>query len=624
MNLLKAILSGSGFPERKNRRFNFHWILIIFPALLSDTSIYAGDLRAAVVKVDITPSDAKMLAGYGARKSTGIHDRLFHRIVMLDDGNTQFFLVSSDIGKMAPSVYDQAADALKVMGIAPQQFWWTVTHTHSAPEVGPPGLSGIFLPDRYKHAPDSGYTAEIIRKLLDGIKEARLKLAPAHLSVGWAHSQANINRRAIDVDGKASLGLNPEGVTDRRIGLLRLNKADGSPLALIANYPIHGTVLGPESLAISGDAPGIVSEYVEQKTGAPLLFINGAAGNLAPIYSVYNSPAAGHLGQFRVLLGEKILEGNRQLRSETNQVQLTTGMITIETPRKSGMGWPAEMAKYSRMSSSGMPLVLLPIRFLKINEEIAIWSAPLELFCELSNEVRDRSPFPFTFYFGYSNGNLGYLPTAAAWNEGGYEPGVSPFTPAADRDLVESVTAFLQGELRRRSLPGSPVAKITSGLLSDSIVKQESSNPATVMPEPDGSLRLSAEKGKATGPNIKYMPEWRAFGWFTGKDMVEWIVKGNRAGEYKVYMEWSVSDKEAGKPFILQVGDRVLKGKVETTGSWETFRTISIGTVRLRSGNNKIVFRPATDFEKGAILDLREIKLVPLGKKRNVRRINQK
>src|SRR6185503_2550219 len=116
-------------------------------------------------------------------------------------------------------------------------------------------------------------------------------------------------------DGKASLGLNPDGAVDRRIGLLRIDKEDGSPLALIANYAIHGTVLGPSNLEISGDAPGIVSEYVEQKIGAPVLFINGAAGNMAPIYSVYPNPESGHLSQFKVLLGDKILEAYKKISS---------------------------------------------------------------------------------------------------------------------------------------------------------------------------------------------------------------------------------------------------------------------------------------------------------------------
>ena len=94
-------------------------------------------------------------------------------------------------------------------------------------------------------------------------------------------------------------------------------------------------------------------------------------------------------------------------------------------------------------------MVKLPVRFLKINEDVAIWSLPVELFCEISNEVRDRSPFPYTFYFGYTNGWLGYLPTEKAFQHGGYEvETVSPYTPAVERDVKESVLGYLQGEMR--------------------------------------------------------------------------------------------------------------------------------------------------------------------------------
>lgn len=415
-----------------------------------------GNFRASVVKVDITPENPQWLLGYGPRKSTGVHDRIYHRIVALDDGTTQFFLVSSDICLVSPSEYDKVASELNDRyGISPQHLWWTVTHTHSAPEVGPPGLPEVFLGERYQHELDTSYTAMVEQKLISGILEARNNLTSARLGVGWGFSQANINRRAVDVDGKASLGLNPDGPVDRRIGLLRIEKEDGSPMALIANYAIHGTVLGGAQLEISGDAPGIVSAYVEEKIGAPMLFINGAAGNLAPIYSVYPNPKAGHLSQFRVLLGDKILEANKKMGTTTNEVRLMAGALTVETPRKEGLGWPKDLANYTRTRGQEMNMVLLPVRFLKINEEVAIWSAPLELFCEISNEVRDRSPFPFTFFYGYSNGWLGYLPTASAWDYGGYEvETVSPFTPSAAQDLTESVVDYLQGQMKKEELSG--------------------------------------------------------------------------------------------------------------------------------------------------------------------------
>src|SRR2546423_3783648 len=292
--------------------------LFLFKASIAQKTTSAK-FRAAVVKVDITPEDSQYLLGYKARKSTGVHDHIYHKIIALDDGHTQFFLVSSDLCLFSPLEYDKVAAELKNRyGIDPKNIWWTVTHTHSAPELATRGL--VFLPGRLNHPIDSNYTQLIEKKLMEGIAEARRNLAPARLGAGWGFSRANINRRAIDVDGKASLGLNPDGTVDRRIGLIRIDKPDGKPLALIANYPIHGTILGEQSLQISGDAPGIVSAYVEEKTGAPLLFINGAAGNLAPIYSVCPGPEEGHLSQFRVLLGDRILDAYNKIQTTTEEV----------------------------------------------------------------------------------------------------------------------------------------------------------------------------------------------------------------------------------------------------------------------------------------------------------------
>ncbi len=406
----------------------------------------AGSLRASVVKIDITPDKSQWLLGYGPRQSTGVHDHLFHRIVAMDDGKTQFFLVSTDLAVVSPSFYDDVArDLQKELGIEPLQVWWTTTHTHSAPEVGPAGLPAVFMGERYKHEPNLEYSGWVKSTLIEGIKEARAKLEPARLGIGWGFAMANINRRGKDVEGPAFLGMNPDGPADRLIGLIRLEKADGKLLALIANYAMHGTVLGAENLQISADAPGVVAEYVEEKLGAPMLYINGAAGNLAPIYSVYPDFKSGHLSQFRVLLGDKILAANREIGPTTSEVELSLGAKIVETPRKEGLGWAPDLADYLRKTSTGAMVVRLPVRFLKINNDVAIWAAPLELFCEIAMDIRNRSPFPYTLYFGYCNGWLGYFPTKAEFAFGGYEPSTTPFTEQGEADLTRAVLSYLQG-----------------------------------------------------------------------------------------------------------------------------------------------------------------------------------
>jgi neutral ceramidase len=455
METKKRLLS-TGFQRGRRMLGGFlaAILLIFFGAVTYGQNAKSGTtgvkgFRASVVKIDITPDNPQNLLGYSYQKSTGILDHIYHRIVALDDGKTQLFLVSTDICEYAVSIYDSVATILeKQLGIKPVNFLWAATHTHSAPEVGPEGLEAVFMDGRFPHKLDPDYTAMVVRTLVEGVKKAQQTLAPARLGVGWGFSMANINRRAKDIDGQATLGMDPDGPVDRRIGLLRIDKEDGTPMVLIANYAIHGTVLGPAYLKISGDVPGVVSEYVEQKIGAPVLFINGALGNLAPVYSVCTDPEAGHLGQFRVLLGDKILEANRKILSTTNDVTLNTGEIVVETPRKAGLGWISYLGKYTRTTKGGDNLVRLPVRFVKINEDIAIWSAPLELFCEISNEIRDRSPFPFTFYFGLTNGWLGYFLPESEFKYGGYESTVTPYTTRAAKDLTDAVITHLQGDIR--------------------------------------------------------------------------------------------------------------------------------------------------------------------------------
>jgi hypothetical protein len=405
----------------------------------------AQSLRASAVKVDITPETPQWLMGYQARQSTGVLDRIYHRVVALDAGGTAFYLISSDLCLFSPTLYDGVTTTLRTeTGIDPQQVMWSVTHTHAAPEVGPPDMYKALL-GRSDHEWDREYTNRTVRLLIDAVKRARETLEPARIGFGIGTSLANINRRAKDVDGRVSLGLNPDGPADRQINLIRLTRPDGSPIALVVNYAMHGTVMSGQNLSISGDGPGVVTTYLEQKLGGTVLYVNGAAGDLAPIYSVYPNAQSGHLSEFRVLLGDRVLAAVASLGPGTADATIRHGEQTVETPRKEGLAWPDELKTYA--GADGRPVVRLPLRFVRINDAV-IWSAPVEMFSEIAMEVRSRSPLRHTFYFGYTNGWFGYLPTAKAFEEGGYEPRTSPFTPRAEADVRDAALSFIEGMAR--------------------------------------------------------------------------------------------------------------------------------------------------------------------------------
>jgi len=494
----------------------------------------AAEFRASAVKIDITPEGPQWMLGYEARQSAGVHDRIFHRIVALDDGHTRFFLVASELGAISPSFYDEIC---RDAGLTQRNLWWTVTHTHAAPAVGPASLMRLFKPDRFFQDANRDYTALVKKSLLDGLAKARSALEPARLGIATGTARANINRRGRNAQGRMIVRQNPDGPVDRQLALIRLEHAGGKLIALIANYAMHGTVLGGENKLISGDAPGAAAAYVEEKLGAPVLFINGAAGDVAPLYTV--EPDFRHMEEFKSLLGDPILETSARMRDASSQVTLEAGETAVETPRKEGLNWPEELAAYRTPGGA----VKLPVRFLTINRETAIWAAPLELFNQIAQCVRERSPFRNTFYFGYANGWLGYLPTAKGFEEGGYEPTVSPFTPRAKQDLATEVSAALN----RMQPPGFIDTLVDDTNVRDVHVTTRPHNRKVVYHVPTGTWIMF----HGTGAWSDHLGEPGV-----AKEMVAWRV--SRDGVHFTAPEPAVvGNGHSSSTDALLVGDRI-------------------------------------------------------------------
>lgn len=427
-------------------------LLAILPP--SATQAQDGKLRASAKKVDITPDTPQHLLGYQSRVSTGVYSPIFHRVLAMDDGQRKLVIVSSDICLISPSEYRRVADMVqKAHGIAPIDFLWATTHTHSAPEVGPPGMGEVYLGERYEHQFDQAYADESAKKLVDAVGQALSSLQPARLGVGLGSADANINRRERTPNGSIRLGQNPDGARDPAILLLKLlNRDSDEVIATLANYAMHGTVLSGKNLLICSDGPGVAAEYVQKKTGAPMLYLNGAAGNMAPIYSVYPTPEEGRLEEFTTFLGDPILAALDQITDYRDSLSFHPDEAVFESPRKAELGWPDDMTEDTRNDDKGNPLVHMRSRFIRLDKDILIWTAPVELFCEYAMAARETSPFAYTFYFGYTNGWFGYLPTAIAFDEGGYESTrVTPFTPAVEA----AFTKFVQENIQKSAVSGT-------------------------------------------------------------------------------------------------------------------------------------------------------------------------
>ena len=135
-------------------------------------------------------------------------------------------------------------------------------------------------------------------------------------------------------------------------------------------------------------------------------------------------------------------------------------------------------------------------------------------------------------------------------------------------------------------------------------------SPATIEVGAKRVLALTAAASRITGENLAYMPEWQAHGFWRAGEYADWEVNVPAAGPYDVFMEWSVADKSAGNPMAVIAGESRLERTVQSTGAWDVYRIKNIGQIELDEGKQTITLMAGDGFD-GALMDLRELRLVP-------------
>src|SRR5262249_35856664 len=149
-------------------------------------------------------------------------------------------------------------------------------HTHSGPVV--PDYMPYEEPKQL--AIQTRHAEEMLARLEKACREAVANLQPARLAIGWGECRGNLNRRQKMPDGTVLLGEDPNGACDRSVGVLRVDKLDGSLLAVAFRYSCHTVTLGPKTNLISPDYAGTARRVVEGALGCPSLFLQGCAGNV--------------------------------------------------------------------------------------------------------------------------------------------------------------------------------------------------------------------------------------------------------------------------------------------------------------------------------------------------------
>ncbi|PYR62455.1 MAG: hypothetical protein DMF91_06690 [Acidobacteria bacterium] len=375
------------------------------------------NLRAGASKVDITPApDAALpMSGYANRTAgfKSIHDDLNVRAIVVDDGATQAALIGCEVIGISAALWEKIAERLTQETRIPRDHIMLASvHTHAAPALGTYNepVEGDAIQKR----------AEYVQKLEDAVvtavREAQASLQPARIGFGTGKANVSANRRARDGDGGWMLGNNPDGVSDKTVAVIKLETLSGEPLAIFANYAVHGTVLGPANLQISADLPGATSRVVEKRYGGRVVapWTSGAAGDQDPIYRVgtdFRNVAA--LGQ---LLGEEVIRVADSITTST-RARIRGMQKVVTCPGKRTIQSPGPNREYKIEDADPVPIRL---SLLVIND-IAIAGVSGEVLTNISLRLKKESPFNRTIMVTHCNGSSGYLPDDAAYDQVSYE-----------------------------------------------------------------------------------------------------------------------------------------------------------------------------------------------------------
>ncbi|NLF18625.1 MAG: hypothetical protein GX595_15445 [Lentisphaerae bacterium] len=397
---------------------------------------------AGVARADITPPVGVDLCGYGSRPgpSTGVHDDLACTALYLSDGRCELMVLSCDlIGLHHDNVAALRRGITALTGVPSAQIMVACSHTHAGPAT--PCI-------RYLGETDPDYLDWLLKTLVVTAGRAREQARPAR--AGWARVPVRVgmNRRQA-LSGRVIIGNNDAGVTAPHLDLLAVDGLDGVPCARLFSHAAHAVALGGDNTLISADWPGVARRGIEADSpGARALFLQGCCGNI-------NCRERGWEGC--EAQGKAVAEAVRTALAEVrlvDRLELGAAVVPLELPLSDpptvsaaaalvadcrqkladlpadanrGFRWMAEGAVawsegLLRLAEQGVRGQTLPfeVQAFRMGGG-AMVALPGEVFVEYGLAIAKASPFAPTLVAGYANGNVGYIPTAAAYAEGGYE-----------------------------------------------------------------------------------------------------------------------------------------------------------------------------------------------------------
>ncbi|WP_165865887.1 hypothetical protein [Lucifera butyrica] len=403
---------------------------------------------------------------FPAQGFDGIHDPLYVKTLLLDNGVNKTAVVSIDMTSLG-NVNQLKSIIQKTAGIQPDNIFIYAAHNFSSPHV---------FPGMTENAAENKKTAMFASALAKAVEAATQKavtgMQPASIGYGTGISNVNINRDELTAGGWWH-GSNETGYSDKELSVMKIDSLSGKPLAIFMNYSVQSSIMD-ESVSnqgkklISTDLAGAATKYVEdqyKEDGTVAFFGVGAAGDQAPIFMAnrYMTDNKGvsirtdiHddgyilLGLIGERLGYDAIKVSRKIIDKQTSVDLSVIHDSVVCKsQKMPMSKTADMKPVKQYTYQIDGEVKVPIDIMKIGN-IALVGIQPELASKIGADIKKGSPVKNTMVLTMVNGAAKYMADKDSYDKFTYEARNSKYAKGS-AELVENKIISMLTQLNSRS-----------------------------------------------------------------------------------------------------------------------------------------------------------------------------
>lgn len=424
----------------------------------------ADALRVGASRISITPDasvfpfapsrQVSLNTGPGEKSFVGVHDDIFARALVFDDGVRRVALVAIETTAV-PDADAMTRAVAKAIGIAPAQVMLVATHTHSVPLFSYSG-----------HDPSASERREIAR-IRDGAvaaaRAANAALAPAHIVFARGSGWINVNNGE---QAGLRTGFDPSGPSDKSLDVLRFVTPGGKPIAMLVDYASHAEVMfrsvtRDDGYEVTGDLPGAVSRMLEAlPEGAPIVAFTPAAE--ADQLTLFKSLQAGGalppkdegaagwslLDVLARRLAQSVLEtlAASPPPVAVSRIDAQAGEVVCPGRRIQSDG------RTAGAPGAAAPAVAIPLGAIELDEagggRIALAGIGGDVASEIGRHVKAASPATFTTVLGMAGRSAGYIFADASYVHPGHGLSKSLLAPQCAEPAIVAKLGDMIGAAR--------------------------------------------------------------------------------------------------------------------------------------------------------------------------------